>query len=466
MRCFADFTYLCSLYGVPESKKRHTNIQTIKHKKMRKSIFSAILTLTCASLTACTVYDNPVAAAPEEPENPVIVNPTPKEMWGETLKGGDYTIPQLPDLFVNYWEYSFSLAEYPNLMLRISGEYPKCRYFSFSTYNDDNGDVISGLSDFQITPDDGCVNPFVVTSDAKNTYTVYLVPANMTNEQVAKIPCKNIIRTGEGINKVCLMIREYLGIDEYGGVEMPTIQAFNINTMKEVAAPKRGASGIWREPAEFKEMWSDSETDVPFMLAPRGSFYPNNETNYLFCRTAIDDDQVMTYSFIPAPHPSTVEENADAPCRYWSMCFGSQLDTRSYYSIYDEQANVPDGEKATFVVCVKQNSKLADIEKAVNDAKEKGQYIYLTVWDRERASFFGPDKPIGKTITIMYRNILPNKNWEHSMAHMKPTPYGDAVKSSMEDPEHMQADLALGEYGPRGKKVKTEDFLSSMTTKE
>ena len=391
-----------------------------------------------------------------------IQNPTPKEQWGPTAKGADFTVPQLPDLFVNYWEYSYSVEENANLALRISGEFPNCRYFSFSTYNDENGEVISGMSDFEIVPDEGSVNPFVTPSENKNSFTVYIVPASTTEEQIAKLPSKNIIKLGEGVKKACLIIREYLGVDEFGGVELPAIQAYNLENMKEVAAPIRGTSNMWKEPAPFQAQWFDSEIDVPFMLAPRGSFYPNNATDYLYCRTALEDNQVMTWSFIPAPYPKKVEDYEGAPCRYWSMCFGTQLDTRSYYSVYDAQANVPDGEKVTFVLCLKQNPHLAEIEQAVSKAKEAGKYINLVVWDRERASYFGPETPIGNCITVMYRNILPNKNWEHSMSNMTPTPYGDPVTAAKADPEHLQADVALGEYGPRGKKVTSEEFLKTM----
>jgi len=413
------------------------------------------MVMTCGVFVACTVNDNPAGSAG-------IVNPSPKEQWGPTEKGSSFTVPQLPDLYVNYWVYSYNSADYEDVALRISGAFPKCRYFSFSTYNDENGEVISGMSDYEIIPDEGCVNPFAVTSDAKNTFTVYIVPFTATEAQVAKLPSKNIIRLGEGVKKACLMIRQYLGVDEYGGVELPAIQAYKLNSMKEVQAPQRGEAGIYRDPAPFKKQWFDSEADVPFFLAPRGSFYPNNATDYLYCRTAIEDDQVLTFSFIPAPHPKRVEDYKDAPCRYWSVCFGTQLDTRSYYSVNDEQANVPDGEKVTFVVCMKQNPQLAAVEQAVADAKAAGRYIHLIAWDRERPSFFGADKPIGNTITGMYRNILPNKNWEHSISNMKVTPYGDPVTSSRQDPEHMQADLALGDYGPRGTKVSTKEFLEKM----
>lgn len=418
---------------------------------MNPKIFIASIVVACIAFSACSDQDKNSTST--------VQNPSPKEQWGPTCKGADFTVPQLPDLFVNYWEYSFSVEENANLALKISGLFPSCRYFSFSTYNDETGDVISGMSDFEIVPDEGSVNPFVQTSTAKNSFTVYIVPANITDAQVAQLHSKNIIHLGDSIHKACLIIREYLGVDEFGGVELPAIQAYDINTMVEVPAPIRGTSNMWREPAPFQPIWSDANTDVPFMLSPHGTFYPNNATDYLYCRTAIEDNQVMTWSFIPAPYPKRVEDYAGAPCRYWSMCFGTQLDTRSYYSVYDAQANVPDGEKVTFVLCVKQNPRLVEIEQRVAEAKAAGEYINLVVWDRERPSYFGPEKPIGNCITVMYRNILPNKEWEHSMSRMKPTPFGDPVTSSLEDPENMQADLFLGEYGPRGTKVTTEEFL-------
>lgn len=415
-----------------------------------KNLIASIV-VACIAFSACSDQDKNSTST--------VQNPSPKEQWGPTCKGADFTVPQLPDLFVNYWEYSFSVEENANLALKISGLFPSCRYFSFSTYNDETGDVISGMSDFEIVPDEGSVNPFVQTSTAKNSFTVYIVPANITDAQVAQLHSKNIIRLGDSIRKACLIIREYLGVDEFGGVELPAIQAYDINTMAEVPAPIRGTSNMWREPAPFQPLWSDANTDVPFMLSPHGTFYPNNATDYLYCRTAIEDNQVMTWSFIPAPYPKRVEDYAGAPCRYWSMCFGTQLDTRSYYSVYDAQANVPDGEKVTFVLCVKQNPRLAEIEQRVAEAKAAGEYINLVVWDRERPSYFGPEKPIGNCITVMYRNILPNKEWEHSMSRMKPTPFGDPVTSSLEEPDSMQADLFLGEYGPRGTKVTSEEFL-------
>ena len=197
---------------------------------------------------------------------------------------------------------------------------------------------------------------------------------------------------------------------------------------------------------------------MPFFLATRGAYYPNNSTDYLFARTILPDDQVLMFSFIPVPIPKTVEEYKTAHARYWSICLGSARDTHSYYSVYDEQAAVPDGETCTFVVCMKQNTNLEAVRNKVNEAVTQGKHWQLIVWDRERKSVEG--KEIGDCIVTMYRNILPDKTWEHSISTMIATPYGDPVYSAKENPDKMIARRALGEYGPQGQKYTTAAFLA------
>ena len=150
---------------------------------MNTKTFIAIITVACATLYACSVNDNNIS--------PTVQNLTPKEQWGPTCKGADFTVPQLPDLYVNYWEYSYSVDENANLALKISGQFPSCRYFSFSTYNDENGDVISGISDFEIIPDEGSVKsalhipyPSVV---ALTVFSSFLLASR--SENVTRFPC-------------------------------------------------------------------------------------------------------------------------------------------------------------------------------------------------------------------------------------------------------------------------------------
>lgn len=387
-----------------------------------------------------------------------VVNPTPKEQWGETWKGNAGTVFAYPDMFVNYWEYTWLTSDSTNIALRIKGAYPHARFFSLSLYDDERGDAIGGLADSEIVPDDGCVNPFAVPSSDSNTFTVYIVPANMSEDAIAKLQSKNICKISNNVKRATVILRQYLGTDEYGGVELPAIEAVDITTMKEVAAPLRMNSNVVNYNVNYEHLWSDDNDDVPFFLAAKGAYYPNNSTDYLYARTILSDDQVLAFSFIPASYPKQVTDYHDAPCRYWSVMLGSARDTHTYYSVYDEQVNAPDGDTCTFVVCMKQNPRVDEIRRKVDAENANGQHWRLFVWDRERQSVEG--KEIGDCIVIIYRNILPNENWEHSIARMIPTPYGDPVNTARQDPDHMLAHKALGAYGPYGTKYSTSDFLN------
>ncbi len=399
----------------------------------------------------------------KKPEIPYI---DPMEQWSATLRGDGEVLGAYPDLYCNYWEYAYNMDEHPDLALRIEGKFPFARYFSFSIYNDETGSAIGGINDHEIIPDKGSDNPFVTTSVKENHFTIYVVPATMDEAKIAKLPSKNICRVDMDVRRLVVCIRHYLGTDaegkrhEYGGVELPAIKGVNINTLEEVAAPTRVRSNIEKVTGQVFSLKSDETRDVPFFLAPKGRFYPNNSTSYLYSRTHLQKDSVLIFSFIPVPVPERVEDYAGAKARYWSLCLGSASNTRSYYSIHDKIADAVDGEKTSFLVALKQNSRLAEVEAKVESLKQAGEHWNLFVWDSEKVDVDG--KPLGDVIAFMYRNILADETWEHSIAGMVPTNYYDAEGEPIDkvrDPERQLAHLALGDYGPYGMKYSTDDFL-------
>ncbi len=389
-----------------------------------------------------------------------------KAQWSATLKGDGEVLGAYPDLFSNYWEYTYKMDEYPSTALRIEGEFPHARYFSFSLYNDENGSAIGGINDYEIFPDAGSENPFVVTSTGNNRFTIYVVPVSMDEAQIAKLASKNICRVDAGVKRLAICIRQYLGTDangekdEYGGVELPVIKGINIHSLEEVQAPVRTESNINSVTGQVYTQRSDENRVVPFFLAPKGRFYPNNSTAYLYARTHLQADSVLLFSFIPVPVPQKVEDYDSAKARYWSICLGAASNTRSYYSIYDKEANANEDEKATFIVCLKQNSRLEEVRAKVEALNEKGGHWNLFVWDSEKLDVDGT--PIGDVITIMYRNILPDEGWKYSIAGMTPTNYKDNEGEPIDkvtDPDKQLAHKALGDYGPCGLKYDTDDFL-------
>lgn len=56
-------------------------------------------------------------------EDSGIVYPQPKEQWSETMKGNGEVLGAYPDLYSNYWEYTYNVNENPDVALCIKGEF-------------------------------------------------------------------------------------------------------------------------------------------------------------------------------------------------------------------------------------------------------------------------------------------------------------------------------------------------------
>ena len=226
-------------------------------------------------------------------------------------------------------------------------------------------------------------------------------------------------------------------------------------------APKHILSNVYNATSQVYVQKSDEYPEMPFFLAPVSKYYPNNSTAYLYARTHIHTGEVLTFSFIPALVPTAPEENLSSPARYWSICLGSAADTRSYVSTCDRDAVWKSGEKSEFVVVLASNPDLDKIRDKIKEENLAGERVNLLVWDSGKVNIDG--KPIGETIAFMYRNILPDKSWPHSIANMIPTDYMDAAGEPIDhvtDPSRQIADIALGDYGPRGIKISTDEFLA------
>lgn len=83
-----------------------------------------------------------VGCTDESTSQSTIVNPSPKEQWSETMKGNGEVLGAYPDLYSNYWEYTYNVNENPDVALCIKGQFPYARYFSFSLYNDETGTAL------------------------------------------------------------------------------------------------------------------------------------------------------------------------------------------------------------------------------------------------------------------------------------------------------------------------------------
>ena len=339
---------------------------------MKKIFYLMLVALTVGMFTACD----------DDDENTTqINNPEPKEQWGKTLRGDNQTLLAFPDIYADYWEYTYSYKDNPNIGLRLTGKFPKSRFFNFTVYNDETQIDVSSIEDVNIQPDDSSINPYVKETDdyGANGYTIYIIPANTPAS--ARASMKNVCEFPEDVNMVSIFMRLYLAKqysgDEYGGVDMPAIQAFDVTTGEEVDFPKREKCNI-HESLQLPPMnFSVDMKQLPFMRAPLSLMYPNSPAEYLFARIKLNEGEVATFRFIPPTAPKSVSEYATADVRYWSICLGS-AESYSYASIYDEEMPEVDKEGfVTFIIADANSAKLPDLQ-AKAEAND-GTYILLSL---------------------------------------------------------------------------------------
>ena len=113
---------------------------------------------------------------------------------------------------------------------------------------------------------------------------------------------KNVCEFPEDVNMVSIFMRLYLAKqysgDEYGGVDMPAIQAFNVTTGEEVDFPKREVCNI-HESLNLPPMdFSADLPQLPFMRAPLSLMYPNSPAEYLFARIKLNEGEVAVSSLL------------------------------------------------------------------------------------------------------------------------------------------------------------------------
>ena len=379
----------------------------------------------------------------DEKETEYVVNER-IEQWGECMRGDNQTLKAFPDTYAFYWEYTYDVVANSNIGLRLEGEYPNVRFFNFNAYDDDlqfSDYEDNSMMDVEILPDEGNVNPFVTyTSAQRQKYTLYVVPAS-DKGNAWKSSHKNVIRFEEDAKRASVFMRYYLPKPlVYAGVSMPKICAFDLTTGKDVQLPKREKCSIHDGITMPGGAFPVSE-NLAFLRAPFSMMYPNRPSEYCYNRNQLMEGRVMVFNFRAPTYPKNVSEFATADMRYWSIAIGGE-DTYCYASIADEDTKIAANGFANYVVLDKNSANRAQILKV---CEEKGYNVLE--WDR--AAW----KP---AVMIFYRNMDYNDKFEHSMRKkMEVYNPGDQL-----NPMKHIAVMTLGEWGPSGKQVTEEDFLS------
>ncbi len=244
----------------------------------------------------------------------------------------------IPDTAAAYWIHFFPMA--PGLRIVLSGSFPDARYASLQVYATGgapftrNG-VGSTLTDYQIVPDEGSVNPWQERADPGGHFTVTL-REDVAPGQANTMP---IAPAGTTSGQGLLVYRVYLPAGgDSSRIELPSL-TFGLGGRSESLAPCTTFDSAGSAPrastsavpaATPTATPSPSATTQPvgqlrFFKATIGTLAPNTDTSYLlaYLTPPGPSDVVVIRGRAPThasgDHPSPWPA-ADEDVRYWSLC--------------------------------------------------------------------------------------------------------------------------------------------------
>jgi hypothetical protein len=354
----------------------------------------------------------------------------------------------LPDMNVTYWRYRFQVTADSPVTLRIAGQFPHGRYMNFNVYDQETLDSTAKLTDADIVPDPGSVNPFttgVARDAAHRDYTTWVVP------KLARAPMpvgQNLMVMPQPIpgadpKAVELWYRIYepdpAAVPD-GGVAPPRISAFtDVTGATPAACPQRAAlsAPLWRALGTLPPALRDP--NIIFFAPKPMTMYANADTTYLLGRLAFKFGDVAVIRFKAPQFPDTASGlgafPAPAEVRYWSLCLGG-VDTRTSACLADSQAHLDAQGWETLVVGSKE---LEPRVRALGfDFLEKPPFLLSFVLYRHLL-----DRPgfAGALSLVPMLTTLPRIDW------------GTVLP--------LAAPAVIGDYAPRGRHCSEEDFFEN-----
>jgi hypothetical protein len=267
-----------------------------------------------------------------------------------------------PDANATYWTTPFVAAR--GLAITIKGAFPNARYFSVQVYNAAAQNYptstygTSAISDYQLQPDAGSINPWVTSGAPGGGYTVTVSntpPADATNVLPLPPPVR---RTVGGIDGTVgfLMIRVYLpdgSPDNASVVPLPTVtfsgprgRAVTLTPCASAQTAPSAASQIKK--AAVKRVLNNALSGTNAAAAPplctqkqagcapalqffkaglKATPFPNASSKYV---AALYERAAGYVTVVQALLPSSSTAAGDSPApwsptgppnlRYWSIC--------------------------------------------------------------------------------------------------------------------------------------------------
>ena len=380
-------------------------------------------------------------------------------IW-QSFIGRDTTVGILPDHYANYFTYTLARTN-SDMGFRIKGVFPSTRYFSFNVYSLGDNITQGSLVDYQIETDSGKPNPFIANQDSvatDNHFTVHIVPQKHKDKKLSNIlPFKNDVKL------LTMVIRLYdYNIDNYGGVEFPTVEAFTIEESGEevsfnpiklpTALSLRTIVRNVSMPGMVKRLGHVFETEktaqldgpknaakfvtTPFHAIDTRGYIENNDNRYLLAGLTKKDDEVFVFKFKSPTYTKGPENINQTNVRYWSFNLGNEA-TFNFNGLKDEDIVLDEEGYANIVLATKD----AEIEKRVQALG----YNFLE-WNMPWKKGF-----------ILFRHMLANPNFEAQIDNVPP------IQEGMTDFTAIEGQKYMGDYAPQGIRMSKSQFLSEYS---
>lgn len=434
----------------------------LQNKHNKRLLATALL--SCMALTACNDHDDSdqlVISPPIEQLNDCMwqEGPTSKSNTGADLRNFAY-----PDSNVNYWSSEFTIPE--GAKVYLDADFPYARHTSLVSYTAD-GERVNSLRDFEIQPNTGVVNPFLVGNSRLNKARAYTAEI-----QLGKLPEKPTVNTlyapKSSSNEVAVLYRIYVpnkDLDAKAGVSFPRYRVVlangEVKTGKDVCQVlKVKARQIQNEnvpavyiptydayrplfgtgyPARAEPKWFKTFNAVDnfkciFQLYETGCegqqpesimnqwATPDNE--YMVAATSREHGEVLV---LRGKLPTTTKTyygdavvNA-SQLRYWSICTNEMYTSATNHCLYDEQITRFDKDGFyTMVVSTAADRPKNAIEScgiSYLEQSPRGDGYYTV--DKNSSDYdVAKDKGHSDLGMLLIRNLLPAEDFKQTLQNV------------------------------------------------
>lgn len=326
-------------------------------------------------------------------------------------QGANYAWPDTNAAYINQ-----AVVIGPKEKVVIQGRDPKARYWSITTYNYEDREVIDRVND-------------VTVKRAKNgSWTVTVSPKQNTKDpnslQAAPLPA-----AGQSLsprNVTVIMYRVYLSeTSTYAGGTLPTVTLVHNDGAQGMRNEKlKPCVGNQIRPPDSQPIL-ETASGVPsdyFIRAAGGRFYPSFDTSYLAAEVPYDPDKILV---VTGKAPRVRKD-----VRYWSICQNvNVLPLPVVDCASDKEIALTNGNYTVAIV-------------GPGQVPDQSAYPGVTFLD-----WAAPDSTESlPNAFLIVRNILPTKSFAYGIDKVK---LGDPASSTMGDYAPMIEHVTLAELAAR-----------------